>query len=603
MPMMRCVLRTGPILAILAGLFMLGAPTASGTALPEQMIGATAAVEPQSFATPMTERLTGGRRGGTLTVLDETDFEHLDPGIAYYSLDYEVIYATQRPLYSNRPNSLQPSPDLAAAPPRISADGKTVTVKIKRGIHFSPPVNREVTSADVAYAIERGANPQVANPYIHAYFDSIEGMPHAEGGPIRGILTPTRHEIVFKLTEPLGGLVAEALQMPITAPVPRSYAMRFDAHKPSDYANHEVATGPYMFKNNGAGKVLGIGYRPGRSATLVRNPNWRRSSDFRPAYLNAVHIVIGGINTVIGRQVLEHRDIVENEPPAQTDIRLAIEHHPRQLEIASGAGAHYIGVNNKIGPFANIDLRKALWAALDRVALDKARGGPLVTDVASHFIVPTMPGFEESGGLTGPKGPQFDFDEHPEGDMAVAEKYIRLAGYPTGRYTGGEMVSIVGAQGEPAEQDAEEVNQTLLALGFVTKFKLVETSVMYARYCNVPKEKIDVCPSVGWIADFNDPQTMLDLTFNGNFINPTGNVNWGQTNVPAINQAMARAETLVGVPARAAAWAKIDDQLVEDAAEIPFDWDKQASIEGSGVAGVGDQWNVGLWDYSWSSLK
>jgi peptide/nickel transport system substrate-binding protein len=603
MPVMRIARRTGPVLRLLVGALILGAPAASATVLPEQLPGMAAVAEAPSFASPLTERLTGGRRGGTLTVLDETDFENLDPGTAYYSLDYEVIYATQRPLYSNKPNSLQPSPDLAAGPPRISPDGRTVTVEIKRGIHFSPPVNREVTSADVAYAIERGANPHVANPYIHAYFNSIEGMPRADGGPIRGILTPNRHEIVLKLTEPVGGLVAEALQLPLTAPVPRSYARRFDAHLPSDYAEHEVATGPYMLQSNRAGLVLGIGYRPGRSATLVRNPNWRRSTDFRPAYLNRVHIVIGGTNSVIGRRVLEGGDLVENEPPALSAVRLAAEDRPGQLEIAAGAGAHYIGVNNKVGPFANIDLRKAFWAALDRVALDKVRGGSLVTDVASHFIVPLMPGFEESGGLSGPKGPQFDFDEHPEGDMAVAEKYIRLAGYPSGRYTGGETVSIVGARGAPAEQDAEIVNQTLIELGFVTNFKLVETAAMYSEYCNVPKRAVDVCPSVGWIADFNDPQTMLDLTFNGKFINPTGNVNWGQTNVPAINQAMAGAETLVGLPARAAAWAKIDDHLVEDAAEIPFDWEKQANIEGTGVHGVGDQWDLGEWDYSWTSLK
>jgi peptide/nickel transport system substrate-binding protein len=537
-----------------------------------------------------------------LTVLDETDFEHLDPGMAYYSQDYEVVYATQRPLYSSRPNSLQPSPDLAAGPPQISADARTVTVQLKRGIHFSPPVDREVTSADVAYAIERGANPHVGNPYIQAYFGAIEGMPTAKGGPIRGIRTPNPHEIVFKLTEPVGGVVAEALQLPLTAPVPKGYAKRFDARNPSDYYAHEVATGPYMLAHDRAGTVLGVGYRPGRSATLVRNPNWRRASDFRPAYLNRIQIDIGGANASIGRRVLQGRDLVENEPPAQSDILLAALDHPKQLEIATGAGSHYIAVNNAAGPFRNIDLRKALWAALDRVALDKARGGALTTEVASHFIVPTMPGFEDAGGLSGPKGPAFDFDEHPEGDMAIAERYIRLAGYPSGRYTGGETVSIVGARGEPAEEDAEAVNRTLLALGFVTKFKLVETATMYSEYCNVPKAKVDVCPNVGWIADFNDPQTMLDITFNGRFISSTGNVNWGQTNVPAINEAMGAAETITALSARAAAWAKIDDELVEDAAAIPFDWDSQANIEGRGVHGVGDQWNIGAWDYSFTSL-
>jgi peptide/nickel transport system substrate-binding protein len=439
----------------------------------------------------------------------------------------------------------------------------------------------------------------VANPYIHAYFDSVEGIKEGTGGPVKGITTPNKHTIVFKLTEPKGGLIAASLVLPLTAPVPKEYAAKYDNHKPSDYGNYQVATGPYMFKNDSSGKVLDVGYFPGKSATLVRNPNWNASSDIRPAYLNEIQIKIGGTNSVIGKQVLEGGNIVENEPPAQSNIRLAAEKYKGQLEISPGAGSHYIGVDNAHGPFKNENLRKAFFAALDRTAMDKARGGKLVTDVMTHFIYPTIPGFEQSGGLAGPK---FDFNEHPEGDKAVAEKYIKLAGYPSGKYTGGETITIVGAKGNPAEQDAEIVNQTLKNLGFTTKFTLVETATMYAKYCNVPANEPDICPNVGWIADFEDPQTALDITFNGNFINPTGNVNWSQTNVPAINEAMTAAETVVGTAARARAWARIDDELVEDAAAIPFDWDNQANIEGTRVRGVGDLWDVGEWDYSWTSL-
>ncbi len=550
---------------------------------------------------PLTERLSG-KRGGVLTVLDESAFEHLDPGISYYDQDYEVVYATQRPLYSYRPDSDQPVPDLAAGPPVISRNARTVTVRIRRGVRFSPPVNREVTSADVAYAIERGANPNVANPYVFSYFYAIEGMPSADGGPIKGIRTPNAHEIVLKLTRPVGRVVADALALPLTAPVPRSYAIRFDRRHPSDYEDFEVATGPYMIRNDRAGKVLGVGYKPFRSVTLVRNPNWRRSTDIRPAYLNAIHIEIGSSNSAIGRRVLSGKDVVENELPTQAAVALAAERDPGQLEISPGAGYHYIGVNNAHGPFRNIDLRKALWAALDREAMDRVRGGPLVSAVASHFLYPTIPGFEAAGGLAGPKGPRFDFDEHPEGDMAIAEKYMRLAGYPTGRYTGSERVTIVGARGEPAEEDAEMVNQTLLRLGFTTSFKLLETSTMYADYCNVPKREVDVCPSVGWIADFADGQAVLNLPFNGNYITKIGNVNWGQTDVPAIDQAIEDAETITSTSARAEAWARIDDELVEDATDIPFDWDNEPSIEGRGVNGVGDLWNIGAWDYSWTSL-
>jgi peptide/nickel transport system substrate-binding protein len=362
-----------------------------------------------------------------------------------------------------------------------------------------------------------------------------------------------------------------------------------------------------MIKNDKSGKVLGVGYFPGKSLTLVRNPNWNASTDIRPAYLNEIQVKIGGTNSVIGRQVLEGTNIVENEPPASNNVRLAAERYKGQMEISPGAGTHYIGVNNAHGVFRNENLRKAFWAALDRVAMDRARGGKLVTDVMTHWLYPSndpkwneVIGFNESGGL---KGPKFDFNEHPEGDMKIAEKYIKLAGYPSGKYTGGETVTIVGAKGNPAEQDAEIVNQTLKNLGFNTKFTLVETATMYAKYCNVPKEEIDVCPSVGWIADFADPQTILNITFNGKYINATGNVNWSQSHNAEIDAAMTAAESVNGKAARAAAWAKIDRKIVEHALGVPFDWDKQANLEGSGVHGVGDLWDVGEWDYSWTSLK
>ena len=109
-------------------------------------------------------------------MLNHTDFEHIDPGQSYYNIDYEAIYATQRPLFSYKPNTFAtPSPDMASEPAQISEGGKTITVHIRKGVHFSPPVNREVTSADVAYAIERGANANVANPYWEAYFGSLVG--------------------------------------------------------------------------------------------------------------------------------------------------------------------------------------------------------------------------------------------------------------------------------------------------------------------------------------------------------------------------------------------------------------------------------------------
>ena len=195
--------------------------------------------------------------------------------------------------------------------------------------------------------------------------------------------------------------------------------------------------------NDSAGKVLGTGYQPGKSLTLVRNPNWSASTDFRPAYLNQINVSIGGDANVIGRQVLEGSGMVQSDAPAAPIVKLAVQQHPSQLVISSGGGAgdRYIAINNSDGPFKNVNLRKALWAATDREALNRLRGGKTVADLMTHFLWNGIAGFEEAGGYTGPK---FDYNEHGEGDMQVAEKYMKLAGYPSGKYTGSETLQVVG---------------------------------------------------------------------------------------------------------------------------------------------------------------
>ena len=105
-----------------------------------------------------------------------------------------VAGVTQRTPMAYEPGRATARPDLAATAPTVSDDGKTVTVKLRPGVHFSPPVKREVTSADVKYAIERGFFKTVNNPYAPAYFGDVVGaQPGADAGTkIAGITTPGR---------------------------------------------------------------------------------------------------------------------------------------------------------------------------------------------------------------------------------------------------------------------------------------------------------------------------------------------------------------------------------------------------------------------------
>ena len=542
-----------------------------------------------------------GRRGGTLTLLTSQDVANLDPGITYSSLDLNLLSATQRPLYRYAPdNPTDIEPDLAAAQPEVSSDGRTLTVRIRRGVRFGPPVNREVTSRDVRYAIERGFNPNVANPYAPQYYGQIVGADRADGGPIEGITTPDDQTIVFRLTRPTASLMAESMVLPLSAPVAQEYARPFDARSPSDYGNHVVSTGPYMLSADSDGRVLGTGYVPGRSLRLERNPNWSGATDDRPAYLDAIEWRIGGRPTVSGRQVLEGRGMILGDSPPPALVKRAYQDARDQIFFSPGAGNRYVTLNTAIPPFDDENVRKAVAAALDREQMRRVRGGEVVGDVANHFLYPGVLGFEEAGGQ---EGTGVDFLAETQGDPDLAAEYMRRAGFADGRYDGDETIQVVGLAGAPDDADAQIVDQTLQELGFRTNLRIVDASVYYSRFCALPRARVHVCPNVGWVRDFADPQTVLNLPFNGAYIFPENNPNISQLDDPAINRAMARGELTVGTQERADAWGEIDRMVTATAAAVPWLWDKQPNLFAEDVRCVPQLWNLGRCDFSYTSIE
>lgn len=565
---------------------------------------------------PVGQQLYGKKKGGTLTVYSSEDFIHFDPGEAYFALDYSIVYATQRTLFWYLPNSESTvSPNLATEIPTvanggITDGGKTVTVHIRQGVYFSPPVNREVTSADVAYALERASNPNVENPYFGGYFGAASPTPLVgttsssyKGGPIPGIQTPNKFTIVFHMTKPGASFLIQALSMPVSAPVPQSFAAPLDKQSPTTYGTkYIVSTGPYMIKSNPkTGAFENIGYQTGKSLTLVRNPNWKASSDpVQPAYLNGININIGGDATVIGQQVLKGTNSVQLDTPTQSVVKEAYQQYPSQITFTPGSGMHYVTLNQQHGPFKNEDLRRAFYANLDRAGIIKVIGGSLVAYPGTHFLYPGVNGFQQAGGYPGPQVP---WNENVNGSLSVAQKYMKLAGYKTGKYTGSDVVQVVGTSNGNDPAVTQLTNTDLTQLGFKTHVSLVDQSVMYSKYCGVPKQQIDVCPTGGWIRDFADPLTVLWVPFYGPNIVSTGNVNSGMVNNPQLNAAMKTASLVVNPTARAQAWANVDKMIVDQADAVPEDFDNQPNIEAKDVAGVNDLWNEGSWDFTFTSLK
>ena len=68
------------------------------------------------------------KRGGTLKLISSGDVDSVDPGQTYYSYGWQILSAVHRTLYSVPANSTKTVPDLAAAMPKLSADGRIVCV-------------------------------------------------------------------------------------------------------------------------------------------------------------------------------------------------------------------------------------------------------------------------------------------------------------------------------------------------------------------------------------------------------------------------------------------------------------------------------------------
>ncbi len=555
-----------------------------------------------------------GKAGGTLTYLAAGDVDYLDPGQTYYTFGYMVHYAVNRTLYSFKPDeSVKPVPDIAEAEPEISPDNKTITVKIKKGIKYAPPVNREVKAADIKYAFERAFSKQVPSGYAGAYFSSIDGSPEPASGdikPISGIETPDDSTIVFKLKTANAPMVSQALVMPITTPVPEEYAKKWDASTPSKYDQYVAFTGPYMVKNDpSTGKVTGR--VAGKSINIVRNPNWDKATDYRPAYLDAINIEEGNDDlATAARRALNGSHSVccdAGSPPAQV-LKQALSRSKEQVNFVASGGTRYIAFNTTVKPFDNLNLRKAIIASSNRDALRLTRGGAILGDIANGWIPPGIPGFEEAGGLK--QNTDLDYLKNPKGDPAVAKKYMLAAkeedpSLPidaNGKWTGGEKVLTIATNADPGKKTAEVFQNQMEQLGFKLNFRIVPQDTLYTKFLSVPKQKVALGPNVGWFKDFSDPQSMLDATFNGDNILQQGNVNWPQLDVPAINNAMKEASTVPVGKERNEAWAKINRMIVEQAPAIPWIWDKTASVGSKDVVQVVNGYYT-THDLNFSSLK
>jgi ABC-type transport system substrate-binding protein len=214
----------------------------------------------------------------TLHVAFPTAETSFDPAFASDEASYDILVNIMEMMldydYLVRPVKLVPR--TLEAMPAVEDNGKTYTMKVRKGIFFtSDPAfkgkPRELTAGDYAYALKRILDPAVSSPWLWMLTGKIVGGDEARekavktgkfdyDSPIGGLEVVDRYTLKIHLKSPdLRFLYV--LAVPSTAAMAREIVEAYG----NDIGAHPVGTGPYMLGQ----------YKRSSRIELVTNPSYR----------------------------------------------------------------------------------------------------------------------------------------------------------------------------------------------------------------------------------------------------------------------------------------------------------------------------------------
>jgi peptide/nickel transport system substrate-binding protein len=500
--------------------------------------------------------------------------------------------------------------DLATGVPTPTDGGLTYTYHLRSGIKFGPPVNRAVTSKDVAYAMDRLADPKDGGQYSF-YYTVIKGWNAVANGKattVSGISTPNNETIVFHLTQKTGDF-NRRMSMPATAPIPEEVAKCFEG-KPGDYGRDVVSTGPYMIQGADAVKLPCSSLKPmsgydganGSHIVLVRNPDYNQSTDqYRKNYINTFKFLVNSnADDIFAKVQAGQYDDEVSTPTPKTIRQYATSHSLRPRMIPNvGDRTNYLSMNLTQPPFDDIHVRRALNWITDKAALQKAWGGPIPGSIATHIVPPVL----YNNGLA-------EYDPYAtngeQGDLAKAQAEMKKSKYDPG-HTG--KCTASACKGVLMIADTRSVDKTMVPILEADAAKLGITYTVRSingAYPTIqtPSKNIPIAERPSWGKDFADPFTFFALLFDGNAIIKSGNTNYslvgitptiaksvGVTgsvnNVPSVNSDIAVCAGKLGQD-RTNCWEQLDKKLMTQVVPwVPYLWPNNVFIIGPNVT----HWN------------
>ncbi|MFN0153389.1 MAG: ABC transporter substrate-binding protein [Gaiella sp.] len=477
------------------------------------------------------------KKGGTLRLnISNGDFEHVDPGIAYDTTGWSMLYTVNLMLvnYPEKSGAAGSKlyPEGAEAFPTVSKDGKTYTFKVRAGQKFSD--GSPVTAAAYKRAFERNLSPKMGSPLgVNVKMDQlIQGASAFLDGKTQTIsgVTAKGQVLTIKLTK------ADPTFVSIIA-MQWFGAVKPDMAYSEDGLNVFPSAGPYYISSR----------EVGRSLVLTRNPNYKGS---RPA--NPDKIVFT-VNTDQAQSLLQVKNgeadfDAAGVPPAENEaLGAQFGVNKGRYFVGPQACVLYYAMNTTRAPLSSLNVRKGVEWAIDRPALVRV-SGKYAGRRTDQILVPGVPGYKDYK-LYAIKG----------ADPAKAKQ---VAGNVSG------TVTLMHGTSALQTARAQVVKFNLEQMGFAVKDKPVSASVYY-KTLGTKGVDFDVAYA-GWCADYNDPFDFINVLLDGRTIQAENNVNFAYLNNAALIKKMDAASKLFG-DARANAYSKLDLETMRDHAPwVPF---------------------------------
>ncbi|HEY7830630.1 MAG TPA: ABC transporter substrate-binding protein [Solirubrobacteraceae bacterium] len=450
----------------------------------------------------------------TVTVLMGTAPDSLDPALGVSTQSYEATWLAYTGLvtyaHASGAAGAQLIPGLATSLPTISADGKTYTFVLRKGLLYAN--GEAVKASDFAYTLERAIKLGWGNKqFLTGHIVGAEAFDAGKAHSISGIAAnDATGGITVKLTAPFGPFL-NVLAFPAAGLVPASTPMKPLPNNPP------AGVGPYTI----------VHVVPNQSFGMAGNPHWASEAiSGIPGGHTNIDVNIVTNNQSSAEQVLNNTADVFDWNDTVPGTLLPRVHSQAASRYAQEptVSTEFFFLNTQAKPFSSQLAREAVNYALDRRALSRLDGGQLTP--ACYLLPIGMPGH--------PNGPC------PYGDPnepVTAANFAKAKELITQSGMAGTSVNVWSESHPPHKEYADYYASVLNSIGLKATVKIVAAAQYPATIGNIK----NVNPQTGWIAfsqDFPNPVDFYQL-LDAESISPTENHNLSQVNDPHIQSELA----------------------------------------------------------------